>query len=109
MSRVYIVNDSGYDLSDATKYTNEPFIVLTRGRVPFEPSTAVEMAKKLKDFQPEDFLILSGTPGLAVLAASILYQTNKIKVLNILLYNKMQNKYLPRRINGRMTLGVLDG
>jgi hypothetical protein len=98
------VNYSGHDLSDSNKYSSLPPIFVTEGYVPFTENTTYEMAKKLREFTEDDFLILSGSAALAAMAIAILKETNGIKSVNVLLYDAKKNKYWPRRINGKIQL-----
>lgn len=116
--RVYVLNQPvadaahgrvEYDLSDAKRFTDEPFIVVTRGGVRINQQLIKDIAEKLKDFQPQDFLLVSGSAALAVVATSVLKDTFGIEVVKTLLYQynlvnpdtgTSYNGYVPTPIDG---------
>lgn len=103
-ARVYVVNYQAHDLSDAKRFTAQPFVYVTRGHVPFNNQTTYNMAVSLKDFCEHDFLLISGSAVLAAIAMAILKETNDLENVNVLLYNANTNSYDPGRINGFVDL-----
>lgn len=102
--RVYVVNYMGHDMSDALRFTDKPLVYLTQGPVPFDNRTLYSMAEKLRDFQPEDFLLVSGSAVLAAMAVAILKETNDVENINVLIYHPREHAYMPERINGYVEL-----
>ncbi len=93
---VYVVNDSGHIMDNAKKFGE--FKVLSKGNVNIFRTNDItqEFKEKMKDIQPTDFILLSGSAILNVLATSIaLIKNDKVGVL---LYNLNSGEYVPRII-----------
>jgi len=105
--RVYALNYLGHDISDAERFTDEPVIFLTEGSVNiFYPDRlAYDIAKKLHDFQQDDYILISGSPVIAMIAMGVLKETFKFKTINVLIYNVKKGEYVARRISGAVARG----
>ncbi len=95
MSKVYIINDSGHDFTDAERFGET--ITLSYGKV--SPFQTTEMMRKLVpaliDSSPDDFIVSSG-PTIMFTVACCLF-TMMHGRLNLLIYNGRH--YKPRKIN----------
>lgn len=105
--RVYALNYLGHDISDAERFTDDPVIFLTEGSVNiFYPDRlAYEISKKLRGFQPEDYILISGSPVIAMIAMAVLKDTYHLKSINVLIYNVKKGEYVARRISGSVARG----
>ena len=97
---VYVVNDSGHIMDNAKKFGN--FKVLSKGNVNIFRTNDItaDFKGKLKDIQPTDFILLSGSSILNVLATSIALTKNS--KVGVLLYNLNSGEYVPRIIETPM-------
>lgn len=89
--RVFVTNYAGHDYSALNKYGKQVFI--TKGFISFQGLDRVKfaVAQGMIDCTAEDWLALSGTNILNVIAAVLWYQMHgKVKVLN---YDKESRQY----------------
>lgn len=89
--RVFVTNYAGHDYSALNRYGKKVFI--TKGFISFQGLDRVkfQVAQGLMDCGPEDWLALSGTNILNVIAAVLWYQRHgRVKVLN---YDKESRQY----------------
>lgn len=80
---VWIVNYAGHEYLPAIRYGK--FKYVTKGYVSFQSLDRVkfQIAEALIDSKPDDYLLLSGTTTICVIAAIVWYQMHKkIKILN---------------------------
>jgi len=91
MSRVYITNAAGHDFSKAEKFGELTWI--TKGWVPLQSLDRVKflVAEKLQHARPEDYLLLSGTQVVCVVAA--LYWFYKFGEVKLLVHDKKEDDY----------------
>lgn len=90
-ARVFVTNFAGHDYSSLNKYGKQVFI--TKGFISFQGLDRVkfQVAQGMADSKPEDWLALSGTNILNVIAATLWYQLHKkVKILN---YDKESRQY----------------
>lgn len=90
--RVFITNYAGHDYGNTREYGE--FVWITKGYVSFQSLDRVkyQVAEKVAESRKQDWLCLSGTPLISVLAVLIWY--HKHKVVNLLVWDrKMQDKY----------------
>jgi len=83
LQSVWIVNYAGHEYLPAIRYGR--FRYVTKGYVSFQSLDRVkfQIANELMDSKPEDYLLLSGTTTICVIAAIVWYQMHKkIKILN---------------------------
>lgn len=100
MTKVYIVNKSVHDYSDAERYGE--LVFLSTGNLKrFSTSKAYrKFWPILSQSGPKDYLLVSGMPMLCIIAAFIM--SIKHKRLNLLLFNPSGTKkeYLERILIG---------
>lgn len=91
VSRVYIANYAGHDYTEAEAYGQLCYI--TRGFVSFDSLDRLKfsIAQAVADTQPQDWLLLSGTNIVNVLAALLWYE--KHHVVKILNFDKTERTY----------------
>jgi len=96
MSKVYVVNSSGHDLSGAEEFGE--LIPLTQGRINIYSTDRLllELREKLKHYEEGDYLLLCGYILLNLLAGGIILE--KTGKLNLLLYDFRTKKYLRREV-----------
>lgn len=96
-NKVWIVNDAGHDFSCAQKFGE--LIVLTEGLVNIFDVDRIQatLVQKLADFEKDDFLLLTGSTILNVLAVGIIQ--HKYDFAQVLIYNAKYRKYVPREIH----------
>lgn len=95
MPKVFIVNDSGYDFSKASRFGE--LVPLTKGHVPFTNglTSFPAITEGLKDFNPsKDSLLLIGSPFLN--AAAVLQVAGKTDFIKTLMFDAKQQDYSVR-------------
>lgn len=91
-----------FDVSPAAEYGTVDYL-LSPTASPFRPEALLgELHDKLKDFGPEDHLLLIGNPVLIGMAVAIAadYTDGEVKVLQ---WSGKARKYLPVAISGLFT------
>lgn len=94
MSKVFIVNDHAHDFSPAKKYGE--LVAITEGRInPFNHHELfMEVAEKIKEADPDDFLLVCGNQALNIYCGfAWILQHKKIRLL---IYDSLHNRYLIR-------------
>lgn len=91
MPRVFITNVAGHDFSKAEKFGEITWI--TKGWVPLQSLDRIKflVTEKLVDVKPEDFLLLSGTQVVCVVAALVWH--NKLGYIKMLVHDKKEDDY----------------
>ena len=103
--KVFVVNYSGHDLSAATKFGKLIFLTESREINVFDTDgLLVDLRMKLKDAEEGDFLLLSGSPVLNILAASVLLM--RYGVLNLLIFNSKSREYVARTVTEVQLQGI---
>lgn len=105
MSRVFVVQDQmvynkqlkksvpRFDLSPAEPF-GEIIPILTYNANPFNPEVIIkEIKRKLSDFGPDDYLLLTGNPALIGFSVSIAAQANEGKV-RLLQWSGDERRYI---------------
>lgn len=89
--RVYISNFGGHDFSPAEKWGELQFI--TRGFISFQSLDRLkfQIAQGILDSSPDDYLLLSGTNIINVVAALLWFELHE--KVNILNFDKTMNDY----------------
>ena len=83
----------------AQKYGELKFLLPEFSQIIFSPGPLVFKLKKLlKDFKPEDYLLLIGDPALIGVACSIVSDITNGKY-NLLKWDKQERQYYPIKIN----------
>jgi len=96
--RVYILNLSGHMMEGLNKLDSKGYdkIILTEGTInPFNTDRLkYEIEQKMLDIEPNDVLLLSGSPIINVLASNIAKErTGRV---NVLLYGAKEKDYVLR-------------
>lgn len=91
--RVFIANYAGHDYTDAAQYGELNWI--TRNNISFQSLDRVKalVAERILETRSEDWLALSGTIVISVVAAIMWYQTHGI--VKLLVFDSKLNKYRP--------------
>src|SRR5690554_2870108 len=83
MARIWIVNVAGHDFSDARRFADE-LIPLTEGRVNIFNVKALvdEFKTKMESYEKEDWLLLSGSSVINIVASQIVMEKHgELKLL----------------------------
>ena len=90
-TRVYITNFAGHDYAAAEKYGE--LIWITKGYVSFQSLDRVkfEVVEKIQGSTPDDWLLLSGTLLISVVAA--LAWLSKHGVVKLLIFDKKDSSF----------------
>lgn len=102
MSKVFIVNYAGYDMSAAYKFTkngDEDLVYVTTGKINvFNVDRVIEtIVFKLRDFTPDDFLLFCGYGVIgAICFAHLILRFEMIKTL---IFNAQTRQYVVRHIS----------
>lgn len=97
MSKVYILNNSGNDYSEATNF-GELLIVNDGPYSIFNTGNLINSLKtKFMEFNAKgDYLVMSGSPFVAAMTLTLLLEHNKM--INVLLFDAKRRTYIPRTI-----------
>ena len=83
----------------ATKYGELKTLLPEFSQIIFSPGPLIfKLRKLLKDFRPEDYLLLTGDPAIIGVACSIVSDITNGKY-NLLKWDKQERKYYPITIN----------
>ena len=98
MPKVYIINDSGHDYSEAKQFGD--LVFLSKGKVASYATTQHYrvFAEKMKDATPDDFILVTSLASMNCIAGWIMGTLGF--PLNLLLYK--EDKYVVRRIMPRL-------
>lgn len=106
-SKVYVANFAGHDFTPAQEYGE--LCYLTKGYISFQSLDRLKyvIAEALQQSKPEDYLALSGTNIINVLAAVLwLEMHEQVKILN---YDKTTNSYRLIVLTRGSNLQLLEG
>lgn len=97
-SKIWIANATGHDFTAARKFGDE-LIPITQGRINiFNVKAMVEEFKTImKPYEKDDWLLLSGSNIINVIAAGIVL--NRHGEVKFLIYDAANKCYVPREIN----------
>ena len=83
----------------AQKYGDLKFLLPELSQMIFSPGPLIfKLRKLLKDFKPEDYLLLTGDPAIIGVACSIVSDITNGKY-NLLKWDKQERQYYPIKIN----------
>ena len=83
----------------ASEYGEFKFLLPELSQIIFSPGPLIfKLRKLLKDFRPEDYLLLTGDPAIIGVACSIVSDITNGKY-NLLKWDKQERKYYPIEIN----------
>lgn len=96
-ARVFVTNLAGHDYTKAEKYGT--IVPITHGYVSFQSLDRVkfQITEEINKTRPQDWLLLSGTPLLSVIAATVWFAIHH--QINLLVYDQKDNgKYRELKI-----------
>ena len=87
------------NIMGASQYGNFKFLLPEFSQIIFSPGPLIfKLRKALKDFNEEDYLLLTGDPAIIGVACSIVSDITNGKY-NLLKWDKQERKYYPITIN----------
>lgn len=97
-SKIWIANATGHDFTAARKFGDE-LVPITQGRVNiFNVKAMVEEFKTIMEpYEKDDWLLLSGSSIINVIAAGIVL--DRYGEVKFLIYDAANKSYIPREIN----------
>jgi hypothetical protein len=111
MSKVFIVNYGGHDLTAAYKYTksgDDDLVYLTSGKINvFNTDNIIrDMLFKLREFTPDDFLLFCGYGVLGAFCfAHLMLRLDTVKTL---IFNAKTREYVVRHVTRKELLPDAD-
>ena len=88
-----------FNIMGASQYGKLEFLLPELSQIIFSPGPLIfKLRKLLKDFQPDDYLLLTGDPAIIGVACSIVSDITNGKY-NLLKWDKQERKYYPIAIN----------
>jgi hypothetical protein len=83
----------------ASQYGSFKFLLPELSQIIFSPGPLImKLRQSLKDYKPEDYLLLTGDPAIIGVACSIVSDITNGKY-NLLKWDKQERKYYPIKIN----------
>jgi hypothetical protein len=83
----------------ASQYGSFKFLLPKLSQIIFSPGPLImKLRQSLKDYKPEDYLLLTGDPAIIGVACSIVSDITNGKY-NLLKWDKQERKYYPIKIN----------
>lgn len=100
MSKVYIINNSGHDYSQAKKYGD--LVFLTEGLIASQKTTLHYriLADKMKNAQPGDYILITSLASVNCIAGWIMGTLGY--PLNLLIHDQKTGKYMERKLFPRL-------
>ena len=87
------------NIMGASKYGEFKFLLPEFSQIIFSPGPLIfKLKKSLKDYRPEDYLLLTGDPAIIGVACSIVSDMTNGKY-NLLKWDKQERQYYPIEIN----------
>jgi len=87
------------NIMGASKYGEFKFLLPEFSQIIFSPGPLIfKLRKSLEDYNPEDYLLLTGDPAIIGVACSIVSDMTNGKY-NLLKWDKQERKYYPITIN----------
>ena len=87
------------NIMGAAKYGEFKFLLPELSQMIFSPGPLIfKLRKLLKDFKPDDYLLLTGDPAIIGVACSIVSDMTNGKY-NLLKWDKQERQYYPIEIN----------
>ena len=107
MSKVYIVNYGGHDMTAAYKFTkngDDDLVYVTSGNINVFNTDRVikELIFKLRDFTPDDFLLFCGYGVLGAMCFAHLML--RFEMIKTLIFNAKTREYVVRHLNRKELL-----
>ena len=87
------------NIMGASKYGEFKFLLPEFSQIIFSPGPLIfKLKQSLKDYKPEDYLLLTGDPAIIGVACSIVSDMTNGKY-NLLKWDKQEKQYYPIEIN----------
>ena len=87
------------NIMGASEYGTFKFLLPEFSQIIFSPGPLIfKLRQSLKDYKPEDYLLLTGDPAIIGVACSIVSDMTNGKY-NLLKWDKQEKKYYPIEIN----------
>ena len=87
------------NIMGASQYGSFKFLLPELSQIIFSPGPLIfKLRKLLKDFKPDDYLLLTGDPAIIGVACSIVSDITNGKY-NLLKWDRQERKYYPIEIN----------
>ena len=87
------------NIMSASKYGKFKFLLPEFSQIIFSPGPLIfKLRQSLKDYRPEDYLLLTGDPAIIIVAGSIVSDMTNGKY-KLLKWDKQEKKYYPIEIN----------
>ena len=87
------------NIMGASKYGEFKFLLPEFSQIIFSPGPLIfKLRKSLKDYRPEDYILLTGDPAIIGVACSIVSDMTNGKY-NLLKWDKQEKQYYPIEIN----------
>ena len=87
------------NIMGASKYDELKILLPELSQIIFSPGPLIfKLRKLLKDFKPDDYLLLTGDPAIIGVACSIVSDITNGKY-NLLKWDRQERKYYPIKIN----------
>ena len=87
------------NIMGASKYGEFKFLLPEFSQIIFSPGPLIfKLKQSLKDYRPEDYLLLTGDPAIIGVACSIVSDMTNGKY-NLLKWDKQERQYYPIEIN----------
>jgi hypothetical protein len=101
MSKVFIVNYGGHDMTPAYKFTkngDDDLVYITTGNINVFNTDRIikEIVFKLRDFTPDDFLLFCGYGVLGALCFAHLML--RFSIVKTLIFNAKTREYIVRHV-----------
>ena len=94
--KIFVVSTGRHDISQAEEYGE--VVALTEGTISLNMSElAVNLSDKLKDFNQEDYILLSGNLA-ANFVAGMIMGIKKFQFIKVLIYNSKKLQYFEKTI-----------
>ena len=106
-SKVYVIQEIAgtkegkpkINILGAAEYGVFKFLLPELSQIIFSPGPLIfKLRKLLKDFKPDDYLLLTGDPAIIGVACSIVSDITNGKY-NLLKWDRQERKYYPIKIN----------
>ena len=107
LSTVYVIQEIAgtrdgkpkINILGAAEYGSFKFLLPELSQIIFSPGPLIfKLRQSLKDYKPEDYLLLTGDPAIIGVACSIVSDMTNGKY-NLLKWDKQEKKYYPIEIN----------
>jgi hypothetical protein len=96
---VWVVNHAGHNIEDAEQYGKIKMLTVDRVNIFATDRIKTEFKEKLLEFNPAiDFVLLSGSTILNVIATTTLKELNPGSPVSVLIFNFNSGKYVLRSI-----------